>query len=191
MLCPNCKQEIDNNSAFCEYCGTRIKKNKKGLWITLGIVAVAIVIGTIAIVSFKQQSDDYVDLGLPSGTLWSSTNAGGNAAYYTYDEAINLFGDKLPTQVQFEELINGCMWYWEDGGFKIVGPNGNDIYMPAMGFRYNDGDYYYVGTNGTYLSSTIDTVDYVSVLIYNSHLANMGVDKRGECGFSVRLVYNP
>lgn len=24
MKCPNCQKEIDNSSAFCEYCGTRI-----------------------------------------------------------------------------------------------------------------------------------------------------------------------
>ena len=41
----------------------------------------------------------YVDLGLPSGTKWKSTNEiGGNNGFYTYDEAISAFGDKLPTK---------------------------------------------------------------------------------------------
>lgn len=133
MKCPNCKQEIDNNSAFCEYCGAKIKKSKKVLWVILGVVTIAVVIGTIAIVGFKQQSDDYVDLGLPSGTLWSSTNAGGNAAYYTYDEAINLFGDKLPTQQQYQELIALCKWKWQEDGYKVIGDNGNFIYLPSIG----------------------------------------------------------
>ena len=40
MLCPNCKKEIENDAVFCEYCGTRVKKSKDGLWITLYIVFV-------------------------------------------------------------------------------------------------------------------------------------------------------
>ena len=26
MKCPNCQKEIDNSSAFCEYCGTRVNQ---------------------------------------------------------------------------------------------------------------------------------------------------------------------
>ena len=29
MLCPNCKNEIDNDSLFCERCGAKVKKSKK------------------------------------------------------------------------------------------------------------------------------------------------------------------
>ena len=46
----------------------------------------------------------YVDLGLPSGTLWRNSNEGGDYARYTYDEAISRFGNKLPTKQQLEEL---------------------------------------------------------------------------------------
>ena len=54
---------------------------------------------------------DYVDLGLPSGTKWKSANeTGGYNGFYTFDEAVSTFGDKLPTKEQFEELKNNCTW---------------------------------------------------------------------------------
>ncbi|HJJ45480.1 MAG TPA: hypothetical protein O0Y17_00165 [Methanocorpusculum sp.] len=43
----------------------------------------------------------YVDLGLPSGTLWKDKNESGG--FYTYDEAMKAFGNNLPTMEQFEE----------------------------------------------------------------------------------------
>ncbi|MBO5960709.1 MAG: hypothetical protein J6P99_02550, partial [Paludibacteraceae bacterium] len=48
----------------------------------------------------------YVDLGLPSGTLWKDANEGGDNALYTYDEAVNRWGSKLPTKEQLGELEN-------------------------------------------------------------------------------------
>lgn len=48
MKCPNCKQEIDNNSAFCEYCGAKIKNEKQGLWKILAVISACfIVLGII------------------------------------------------------------------------------------------------------------------------------------------------
>ena len=38
----------------------------------------------------------YVDLGLPSGTLWKDKNEEGG--FYTYDQAVSKFGNKLPTK---------------------------------------------------------------------------------------------
>ena len=54
MKCPNCKKEIENGSAFCEHCGTRIKKSKKGLWITLSVIIVAVVT-TIVVITIQEQ----------------------------------------------------------------------------------------------------------------------------------------
>ena len=48
-------------------------------------------------------SEGYVDLGLPSGTLWKNANEGGDDALYTYDEAVSMFGDKLPTKEQLKK----------------------------------------------------------------------------------------
>lgn len=54
MKCPNCKKEIENGSAFCEHCGARIKKSKKGLWITLSVIIVAVVT-TIVVITIQEQ----------------------------------------------------------------------------------------------------------------------------------------
>lgn len=54
MLCPNCKKEIEHDSTFCEYCGARVKKSKKGLWITLSVIVMA-VIATIVVITIQEQ----------------------------------------------------------------------------------------------------------------------------------------
>lgn len=45
---------------------------------------------------------------------------------------------RLPTDTEIMELRNNCLWEWtqQDGvnGFKITGPNGNSIFLPAGGF---------------------------------------------------------
>ena len=81
----------------------------------------------------SSSSGDYVDLGLPSGTLWKRQNESG---LYTYEQAINRFGSKLPERHHYVELKNECTWIWiDDYGYKVVGPNGNSITLPAAGYR--------------------------------------------------------
>ena len=45
----------------------------------------------------------------------------------------------IPTKADFEELITVCTWHWIKykgaNGYKIVGPNGNAIFLPAAGYR--------------------------------------------------------
>lgn len=140
-------------------------------------------------VAEKEALLKYVDLGLPSGTCWRNSNEGGDNAHYTYNEAVNRFGNKLPTNQQLEELINECEWTWTGSGYKVIGPNGNSIYLPAAGLRSCDGDVSYVGTDGRYWSSTPYGSDYVRSLDFNSSVVRM--DYWGRCpGFSVRLVQN-
>jgi predicted nucleic acid-binding Zn ribbon protein len=45
MNCPNCGKNIDNDSQFCEYCGAKIEKSKRGLWITLAVIALFALVG--------------------------------------------------------------------------------------------------------------------------------------------------
>lgn len=57
MICPKCKKVIDNDSQFCEYCGAKITKSKKGLWITLAVIAlVAMVGGGVYMYEAQQES---------------------------------------------------------------------------------------------------------------------------------------
>lgn len=192
MLCPNCKKEIENDAVFCEHCGTRVKKSKEGLWITLYIVFV-LVAGVVLFFYARQQPtyyeehSYYVDFGLPSGTLWKNTNEGGEYALYTYDEAVKNFGSKIATKAQWEELKDYCTWSLTGDGYMVTGPNGNSIILPAAGFRDCNGDVYYVGTYGGYWSSTPVDSEFARGLYFYSSEVNM-CDYYRCNGLSVRLV---
>ena len=125
----------------------------------------------------------YVDLGLPSGTLWKDKNENG---FYDYDAAVRSFGSKLPNKEQLEELKNSCQWTWTGSGYKVTGPNGNSIALPAAGFR--DGtSVYLVGTYGDYWSSTPSGSDYAYSLYFDGSYLYMDYYFR-DYGLSVRLV---
>ena len=129
----------------------------------------------------------YIDLGLSSGTLWKDTNEGGDSARYTYDEAVSKFDNKLPTQEQLEELKNQCTWTWTGSGYKVVGPNGNSIYLPAAGYRDCAGNVGLVGSYGGYWSSTPYSSESAYCLDFGSDKVFMYYYFR--CiGRSVRLV---
>ena len=130
-----------------------------------------------------------VDLGLPSVTLWYAKNEGGDHTHYTYDGAISNFGSKLPTKEQLKELKNQCTWTWTGSGYKIVGPNGNSIYLPAAGFRSCSGDVDSVGSYGSYWSSSPYGSEGACYLFFNSGGVSTNCGNRCS-GLSVRLVQN-
>lgn len=128
----------------------------------------------------------YIDLGLSSGTKWRNSNEGGENVRYTYSEAVSRFGNKLPTEEQLRELKDNCTWTWTGNGYKVVGPNGNSIYLPAAGTRKCDGDVINVGSAGNYCSSTPNGSDAYCLYFYSDYM-NMLITRRCY-GFSVRLV---
>ncbi len=76
-----------------------------------------------------------------------------------YDAARANWGGswRLPTQTECVELRDRCTWTWTSqgghNGYKVTGPNGNSIFLPAAGCR--DGSSLYgAGTSGNYWSST-------------------------------------
>ena len=126
----------------------------------------------------------YVDVGLSSGTYWKETNESG---FHNYDNAVSKFGNKLPTKEQLEELKNECEWTWTGNGYKVTGPNGNSILLPAAGYRNCNGLVSYVGMGGGYWSSTPYGSDYAWGL--DADLVGVNVDYYYRCGGqSVRLV---
>lgn len=133
------------------------------------------------------RAQGYVDLGLPSGTWWKDKNESGG--FYTYDEAMKAFGNNLPTKEQFEELKSSCNWTWTGNGYKVVGPSGASITLPAAGFR-NGSDVILVGSRGYYRSSTPDGSDYAYYLGFYSDLYDVHATYR-RYGYSVRLVAVP
>ena len=61
-----------------------------------------------------------------------------------YDAATHNMGDywRMPTKAEYEELINKCAWkfvtYRRVRGWKVIGPNGNSIFLPVAGYMLND-----------------------------------------------------
>ena len=145
--------------------------------------------GASSSVNYRTIPQGYVDLGLPSGTLWKNANEGGDYARYTYDEAVDRWGSKLPTKAQLEELKDKCTWTWTGGGMKVTGPNGNSITLPAAGYRLCYGNVDSVGAYGYYWSSTPD--DLVDAWFLYFHSSEVYMYNHYRCyGHSVRLVQN-
>ena len=132
----------------------------------------------------KNVAQGYTDLGLPSGTIWKDFNATG---FYTYDKAVSQFGNRLPTKAQWEELKAECQWSWTGSGYKVTGPNGNSIVLPAAGGHYCGGGIHYQDFGGNYWSSTPEDSDRALYLGFVSGGVDMSY--HGRCSrLSVRLV---
>ena len=128
--------------------------------------------------------NEYVDLGLSSGTLWKSVNEEG---YYTFDEAVEKFGHNLPTKEQWDELKDNCDWVWKGAGYEVTGPNGNTIYLSATGYRYGT-VVYDLDTDGNYWSCIQhDDADHVYYLCFDDRNIHMDYSCRNY-GQSIRLV---
>ena len=92
----------------------------------------------------SEKRTDYPEINSISGTV--------------YDVAKAKWGGKwrIATQSEYLELINACLWPWEERngcyGYKITGPNGNSIFLPSTGYRVglswysSDKGYYWTGT---------------------------------------------
>ena len=66
---------------------------------------------------------------------------------------------RMPTKAELDELRNNCTWTWTilNGvkGYKVTGPNGNRIFLPAAGYR-DGAEANSRGCNGYYWSSSLD-----------------------------------
>ena len=100
----------------------------------------------------------------------SMSDISGNS---TYDVARKEWGGswRIPTWSEFAELIEECKWTWtrQNGkrGYKVTGPNGNSIFLPAAGVRIGS-SLYDVGEEGSYCSSTPDDADSAYGLYFGS-----------------------
>jgi hypothetical protein len=93
---------------------------------------------------------------------------------------------RMPTMLEWSELIDNCSWTWADYGHVVTGPNGNSIFLPAAGYR-NDSSLYLVGSDGYYwLSSSYgdDEACYIGSFLYGMY----GDPVERFYGFSVRPV---
>ncbi len=116
--------------------------------------------------SFTTEERAYVDLGLPSGTLWATCNVGADnpedyGGYFNWydDVAMANWGVpwRMPTSAEWQELLDNTTntWTIQNGvnGRLFTASNGNSIFLPAAG-GYWEGDLYGVGSCGYYWSSS-------------------------------------
>lgn len=209
-----------------------------------------IVINIILGMDEPEDNHEYVDLGLPSGTLWATCNVGatkpeecgryfawGDTIGYAKDESHNFYWpdykwckgtpttmtkyctssgygtvDKktvldpeddaatanwgkdwcMPTKAQQDELRSKCTWTWTTvngvNGYKVVGSNGNSIFLPTAGYSlrtsliYED-SYGYYWSRELYASRS----DYAYYLTFFSDFIGWGNYYRCN-GQSVRAV---
>lgn len=78
--------------------------------------------------TFQEKIDYYV---------WGEENADGVST----DVIRFNWGDgwRLPTAEEVQELKQNCRWEWQNNhknkGYKVVGANGNEIFLPAAGYK--------------------------------------------------------
>lgn len=111
-----------------------------------------------------------------------------------YDAARYNWGGswRLPSKAECEELKKKCTWTWTTQGghkgYKVIGPNGNSIFLPATGL-YNGTSHRYIGDLGNYWSSTSNEshYQYSYYLNFYSSLYRIYWYSR-HYGFSIRPV---
>ncbi len=117
----------------------------------------------------------------------SMGSVAGNA---TYDAAREGWGGtwRLPAPSEIYELVSKCehTWIVVDGntGYKITGPNGNSIFLPAAGWCAGT-SVFHVGELGCYWSSAPDEDTYGAFAL------GMGSDSFGiacYCRYSGRSI---
>ena len=66
---------------------------------------------------------------------------------------------RMPTKAEQDELHNKCSWTWTAqnsvNGYRVTGPNGNSIFLPAAGYRCGT-DVNKRGDSGYYWSGSLD-----------------------------------
>ena len=69
---------------------------------------------------------EWVDLGLPSGTLWANEDACGSISF---EDARRIYGVYLPSNTNANELCKYCTKQWDHktGALVLTGPSGKSI----------------------------------------------------------------
>ena len=120
----------------------------------------------------REKSRYYRDNSVTYGKSYG--DIGGDSRY---DAARANWGGswRLPTRAEIRELKENCTWNWTTQGgkrgYKVTGPNGNSIFLPAAGYRSglplsDTGEY------GKYWSSTpyeSGTDEAYSLLFYSGY----------------------
>lgn len=137
-----------------------------------------------------------------SGSRYYNDDSRNDAAYVALGEKWH-----TPSPSQFEELNAECTWYETTLnnviGYRVVGPNGNSIFIPLAGDKYSDKIQFDNGYNYwcNELSRFQESVEYgfrqaISAVIFEPEdpkhpvfVANSGYSRYRGC--AIRPVYDP
>lgn len=106
----------------------------------------------------------------------------------SYDAARKNWGGtwRIPTDSEWKELEKRCKWEWlPNKGYKVSGPNGHSIFLPAAGYKGTSlSD---VGECGYYWTSTTHSTGFAGgMLIKVDYYGNPGLNC--SSGRSIRPV---
>ena len=161
---------------------------------------------------------DYIDLGLPSGTMWATCNVGadmpeGYGDYFAWGEtqpktnyswdtyqysegdaaAANWGGDwHVPSEAQWRELLRNTTstWTTQNGinGRLLRASNGESIFLPAGGYYWLE-NLNRVGADGNYWASTISSAGANYAMYYKFYSGNGEMAYNDlSIGYNVRPV---
>ena len=85
---------------------------------------------SLASTSVNYSDMEWVDLGLPSGTLWAKYDIEGRTSFMG---ARSSYGSHMPSMTKADELKKYCTRKWDESASALVltGPNGNSISFPC------------------------------------------------------------
>ena len=100
---------------------------------------------------------------------------------------------RMPTNAEMQELKDKCKWLWlkVNGvyGYKVVGDNGNSIFLPANGYYMNKNNIYQ-GTDGFYWSSNISKISSDEAYSFEFDSSNFSSFSRSRYhGMGIRAVH--
>ena len=86
---------------------------------------------------------------------------------------------RIPTIAELDELKNNCTWNWttQNGvnGYRVIGPNGNSIFLPITGFMYgkdltdDEWGFYWSNAYGNGAMSNASSMFFISNIIEWNH----------------------
>lgn len=99
---------------------------------------------------------------------------------------------RMPTTDELKELYIKCTWTWttQNGtkGYRVTGPNGKSIFLPAAGFR-DDSNLSSAGSDGCYWTSSLyESYPYSAWLLYFYSGYHYTISYYRYYGYTVRAV---
>lgn len=147
---------------------------------------------------------DWSTYKLCSGNQYALTKYSTNSSYGVVDDKTVLepeddvarakLGERwrVPTLEEQQELLDCCVWQWTAlngvNGYKVTGPSGYSIFLPAAGNRYG-AEVNGRGEHGNYFSSSLSSYgcNAACYMLFGNGNRNWGSSPR-YYGYSVRPV---